>query len=566
MYAEEIKTFFQGEVLEDDQTLTAYSRDASVFEVKPQLVVCPRDVADVKALVKWAAAKKKGGEPLSLTARSGGTDMSGGAVNDSIIVDFSKHVNQFVSIEADADGQGGRATVQPGMFYRDFEQRTLEKGLLMPSYPASREICTVGGMVANNSGGEKTLAYGKTERYVIGLKIVLEDGEEYAVRPLSPAELEAKIQAGGFEGALYRKLFALLKDNEAIIQKAKPDVSKNSAGYYLWNVWDGKVFDLPKLMVGSQGTLGFVTEITFRLIRPKPHSLMAVLYLQDLEELGSLVKTIKRFQPETLESYDDKTLKLALRFFPQILARTKGSRLKFMFGFLPDLWMLLRHGWPRLVVLVELTGEDEKEIRGRLAELAAALESESVSIRLEHKSKLKHHKAIVRLTKDQAAEERYWITRRESFNLLRKNVKGKHTLPVIDDIIVKPEHLPTFLPEVSAIVRKYGKHIFSTIAGHVGDGNFHIIPLMDFKNPEARAMVPKLMDEVYGLVLRYKGSTTAEHNDGLIRTPYLEQMYGPQVTALFAEVKNIFDPLNLFNPRKKVNPDREYALAHLQKE
>jgi FAD/FMN-containing dehydrogenase len=569
MLAEEIKAFFKGEVLNDAETLSKYSHDASVFEIKPQVVVCPRDVEDLKALVKWAAAKKKAGDLslLSLTARSGGTDMSGGAVNDSVIIDFSKHLNRFVSLSADKGGQGGSATVQPGMFYRDFEKETLKKGLLMPSYPASREICTVGGMVSNNSGGEKTLAYGKTEKYVSALKVVLGDGEEYSVAPLTKAELDLKMKQKGFEGTLYKKIFKLIKDNAKAIAQAKPDVSKNSAGYYLWNVWDGETFDLPKLVVGSQGTLGLVTEITFRLIRPKPHSLMAVLFLRDLDELGSIVETIMPFKPETLESYDDQTLKLAIRFFPQILARAKGSRIKLAFGFLPDLWMLLRHGWPKLVVLVELTGEDESGIRTRLIELTRALKEKSSVFRIKHKNKRsEHHDALVHLTKNQAAEEKYWITRRESFNLLRKNVKGKHTLPVVDDVIVKPEYLKDFLPEMSAILDKYRKYIFSTIAGHVGDGNFHIIPLMDFKNPAARAIVPKLMDEVYDLVLKYHGSITAEHNDGLIRTPYLEKMYGPKVVALFAEVKYIFDPLDLFNPRKKVGGTLTYAIDHIQKD
>ena len=567
MHADEIKSFFRGEVLDDTATLARYSRDASVFEVRPEVVVCPKNVADLKVLVKWAAAKRQAGEKVSLTARSGGTDMSGGAINDSIIVDFSKYLNKLVLIKADRDGQGGTATVQPGMFYRDFEKQTLKKNLLLPSYPASREICTVGGMAANNSGGEKTLAYGKTERYVTQLKMVLADGEEYVIKPLTKSELARKTRGKNFESNLYKKLAALIKNNEKLIQKAKPDVSKNSAGYYLWNIWDGQTFDLPKLIVGSQGTLGLITEITFCLIRPKPHSLMAVLFLQDLDELGSIVQTIMRFGPETLESYDDQTLKLAIRFFPQILARAKGSRLKLALGFLPDLWMLIRHGWPKLVVLAELTGEDEAEIRERLTDLTRALKEQNPYLKIQHKHrKAAHHEAFVHLTKNQAAEEKYWITRRESFNLLRGNIKGKHTLPVIDDVVVKPEYLKDFLPEMGVILGKYRKYLFSTIAGHVGDGNFHIIPLMDFRNPEARAIVPKLMDEVYDLVLRYKGSITAEHNDGLVRTPYLKKMYGPKVTALFAKVKDIFDPLSIFNPRKKVNPDLKYALEHLQQD
>lgn len=549
MRADEIKTFFKGEVLDDAGTLAKYSHDASIFEIKPQVVVCPKDVGDVKALVKWAAEKKRTDKEISLTARSGGTDMSGGAVNNSIIADFSKHLNRFVSIKKDANGQGGRATVQPGMFYRDFEKETLKQGLLMPSYPASREICTVGGMVANNAGGEKTLLYGKTEKYVEQLKVVLEDGEEYTIKPLTKKELDKKAREKTFEGKLYRDIFKLIKDNEDAIKKAKPSVSKNSAGYYLWNVWDGETFDLPKLIVGSQGTLGLVTEITFRLIKKHAHSRLLVIFLRDQLDLVRITGEVLKFKPESFESYDDKTLKLAIRFFPELLKRMKTNAIALAFQFLPEFFMFLRGGLPKMVLLVELTGEDEEVIEKRLFDL---------------KARLAQFKVPVRVLRNEKENEKYWTIRRESFNLLRQHVRGKHTAPFIDDIIVKPEFLPEFLPAVNAIMESHRDKMTYTIAGHDGDGNFHIIPLMDFKDPEARALIPKISEQIYSLVMKYKGSITAEHNDGLIRTPYLEKMYGKKMVGLFKETKNIFDPLNIFNPRKKVGGDMKYAMAHIQ--
>lgn len=550
MYADEIKQFFRGEVLSDAETLAKYSRDASIFEIMPQLVVCPADAEDVKAMVKWAAAKKKAGEAISLTARSAGTDMSGGAINDSIIVDFSKHLNQFVSLKVDPDKQGGSATVQPGMFYRDFEKETLKEGLLMPSYPASRELCTVGGMVSNNSGGEKTLAYGKTEKYVAQLKVVLEDGEEYLIKPLTQPELDQKTKEKSFEGEMYKKLFALLKNNNDAIKKAKPDVTKNSAGYYLWNVWDGEIFDLPKLIVGSQGTLGFVTEITFRLVKKHSHSRMLTMFLRDQHDVAQIISEVLKFKPESFESYDDKTLNLAIRFFPDILKRMKTGVFSLALQFLPEFFMLLRGGWPKMVLLVELTGEDESVLEKRLYELKEHLAQFHVPVRVLHSEK---------------ESQKYWTIRRESFSLLRQHVRGKHTAPFIDDMAVKPEFLPEFLPAVNAILEPHRDKMIYTIQGHDGDGNFHIIPLMDFKDPTTRALIPEISEKIYDLVAKYKGSITGEHNDGLVRTPYLAKMYSPQILALFAEVKDIFDPLNLFNPRKKVNPDLEYALAHIQK-
>ena len=166
---QELSAILKGEIADDEVARTAYAHDASLFEIAPELIVAPKDVEDVERLVGFAAARH--GRGISLTARSAGTDMSGGAVGESVIVDFSKHLVRLKEI-----GEG-YAIVEPGMPYRDFEKETLKTGQLLPSYPASRELCTVGGMAANNSGGEKSLRYGKTAVFVEGLKVVFADGE-----------------------------------------------------------------------------------------------------------------------------------------------------------------------------------------------------------------------------------------------------------------------------------------------------------------------------------------------------------------------------------------------------
>jgi FAD/FMN-containing dehydrogenase len=159
--------------------------------------------------------------------------------------------------------------------------------------------------------------------------------------------------------------------------------------------------------------------------------------------------------------------------------------------------------------------------------------------------------------------KKYWTIRRESFNLLRKHIKGKRTAPFIDDFIIKVEQLPEFLPKLNHILAKYNLNY--TIAGHVGDANFHIIPLMDLRDIRSSEIIRNLSEEVYNLVLSYRGSITAEHNDGLIRSSYLKKMYGEKVYKLFEETKKIFDPQNIFNPGKKVNSDLNYAFKHLVK-
>lgn len=542
MLTDELKKVIKGEVSDDEALLKKHSRDASIFEIAPSVVVSPKDSADISALVNFVSEQKDIDKNISITARSGGTDMTGGPLTTSISMDMTRHFNQIIDVTPEF------GLVQPGVYYRDFDKETKRQDRMMPAYPASRELCTVGGMVGNNAGGEKTLSYGKVEQYVLELKVVLSDGKEYVVKPLSQKDLEIKMKLRTFEGKLYKQLYDLFIKNEAIIKAAKPDVSKNSAGYYLWNVWDGKTFDLAKLLVGSQGTLGIVTEIKFRLVPVKKISKMLVVFMKDLSRLGDVIVELLKHKPEALESYDDKTLRLAMKFFPDLLKVLKPKNmLSMMWHLLPEIGIVLTGGLPKLVVMAEFTGNTDSELDARLRAADEAMSQ---------------FKVRTRVTKTEEEERQFWIVRRESFNLLRNKIKDKQTAPFIDDFSIRPQHLPEFLPKLNAILDKYD--LIYTIAGHPGDGNFHIIPLMNLADDAQRAIIPKLSDEVYDLVLQYKGSITAEHNDGLIRTPYLEKMYGADICALFAEVKKIFDPKDIFNPGKKVNYLPGYALTHIK--
>lgn len=540
----DLKKIIKGDVLSDDQTLNSYSHDASLFEVKPQAVVNPKDINDVKALVRYVNENKKNNPSLSLTGRSAGTDMSGGAINDSILVAFQKYFNHMKPIT------NNTATTEPGVFYKDFEKETLKQELIFPSYPASKEICAMGGIVNNNAGGEKSLEYGKTEQYVKRVKVVLSDGSECELKPLTKEQLDEKIELKNLEGEIYTKMFDLISKNYDEIQKARPKVSKNSAGYYLWNVWDKEkgVFDLTKLWVGSQGTLGLLVEADIQLVPIRKHHEMMIIFLHDLSHLNQVVKEALSFNPESFEAYDDNTLKLALRFFPEFakLLGTKGI-IQTGFDFLPEFLMILFGGMPKLVLQVDFTGDNLDELQEKIKKLKKRLKPLHPKIKIAIENQ----------------ERKYWAIRRESFNLLRQKIRDKHTAPFIDDFVVKPEYLSEILPQVNKIIKKYDGFIY-TIAGHVGDGNFHIIPLADIANPKVRESIPVLAKEVYDLICKYHGSITGEHNDGLVRTPYLKQMYGEKMIALFEETKKIFDPQNIFNPRKKVFGDLDFAMSHIR--
>lgn len=539
---DELKELIEGDVLDDSLTLEEYSRDTSLFKVTPEVVAFPKSAKDVKKIISFVSEHKKDRPTLSITGRSGGTDMTGGPLNESIIIGFTKYMNAHDVNEAEMS-----ATVSPGLFYRDFEKEILPEHLSFPTYPASKNIAALGGMIMNNSGGEKTLRYGQTRDYVDEVTMVLSDGNEYTFGPLEKRELEKKLVQKDFEGEVYKKTYDLLEANYDLVQRAKPEVSKNSAGYALWRVWDRETFNLAQLFVGSQGTLGVLTGAKLRLIKESPKKKMIALFFKSWDELPAVVNTLLPYNPESLEAFDRETLKLGLRFMPEIAKKAGSSFLKFAWKFLPEVGIGLKMGWmPKLVVLVELAEDNQAVIDRKVADI---------------EEDLKKFRVWYRTLPNRDEEEKYWIMRRESFNLLRQHVKGKQTAPFIEDFCVKPDKLPEFLPKVLKILKKNG--IKANLAGHAGNGNFHIIPLMDLTKEKERAKIVPVADEIYSLIVKYGGTITAEHNDGILRTPYLEEMYGTEVYGLFKKIKEIFDPQNIFNPGKKVGGSKEYLEEHI---
>jgi FAD/FMN-containing dehydrogenase len=538
MLKDDLAKNVRGDILDDDATKLTYSRDTSVFARTPSLVVFPKDTEDVSTLIKDIAVAKANGEDVSLTARSAGTDMSGGPLTTSVLAVFPKYMNKV--IEVGTDDRGSFAITEPGVYYRDFEKETMKTGYLLPSYPASRGICAMGGIVANNSGGERTLEFGKTEKYVEEMEVVLSDGTITNFAALTPTELEEKKKLEGLEGDIYRRTSALLAENKDVIEKARPKVSKNSAGYALWNVINPEdgTFNLAKLITGAQGTLAITTKAKLRLVKNEKNRSMLVIFLTDLAKLPEIVRRVLPFNPESFESYDDQTFKLAIKFLPQMLSQMglfRAARLGI--SFLPEVGMVMRGGVPKLVLMAEFSENTHAEA------LKKAQDAQRALIPLDLQTSIK---------KDEQSAEKYWIVRRESFALLRKNVHGLYAAPFIDDFVVPPQSYPDFLPKLGSLLNEYTDRFIYTIAGHIGNGNFHIIPLMDLTKPEVRDVILELAPRVYDLVIQYGGTTTGEHNDGIIRTPYLEQLFGAEMVALFKETKEIFDPHYLFNPGKKV--------------
>jgi FAD/FMN-containing dehydrogenase len=443
------------------------------------------------------------------------------------------------------------ATAEPGVYYRDFEKKTLGEGWLMPSYPASRELAAIGGIVSNNSGGEKTLTYGKTENYVQSLEVVYANGKRDLLHAFQGDDLTVKMQEPSEGGRIHKEMFALINENYDTIMSAKPTVSKNSSGYYLWNVYNKStgVFDLSKLVVGSQGTLACVSAATFTGVTPKNHSQMIVMFVPSTVHLGEIIVKMLKHKPETLESYDDHTFKIAMKFFKDIALRMGGNMFLLGLQFLPEFWMVLRGGVPKIILMAEFTGTTREEVDAQVSQAYEDMKSFNLPIKRTH---------------SEGESKKYWTFRRESFSLLRSRMQGLRTAPTIDDIVVHPLDLPEFLPKLDIIFKKdIYKDLVYTVAGHMGDANFHIIPLIDIHKEGIKDVLHQLMDEVFDLVFQYKGSMSGEHNDGLLRTAYLPKMFSPEIIQLFEKTKAIFDPDGILNPGKKVHGDKEFAWNHV---
>lgn len=544
---QKLGALISGETENDDATLEKYSHDASLFELRPDVVVFPKSVEDIRKIVKFVIENKDENPQLSVTARSQGTCMSGGAINDSIIMDTSRHMTKVWDVTAKS------ARTEPGTMYKDFEVRTLEKGSIMPSYPASRELAGMGGLVNNNSGGEKSLEFGKTENFVKEINMVLADGNLYTIKPLTKPELVRKMSQQDFEGKLYKDTFELLEKYYDEIQTARPKVSKDSTGYHLWNVWNREtgIFDLTKLFVGAQGTLGLMTDAKLALV-PKPkYAGTLVVYLKDISNLGTLIPDVVSKKPATFECFDDATLWLSFKFIFAFIKRLGFVEwVKMCIGLIPDGLALVR-GIPKMILLIEFTGETEAEVAAKVHKMRLSMNKY-------------HNISFMEEAETEAQSRKFWLMRRESFNLLRSKVKDKHTAPFIDDFIVPPKNLTEFLPELRKIIKKY--KLLATIAGHLGDGNFHVIPLMEIEKASERAKLIPAQKEVNRLVLKHGGSISGEHNDGLVRGPWLEEMYGKEIFGLMRDVKKIYDPKNIFNPHKKTDATWDYSYANVRKE
>jgi FAD/FMN-containing dehydrogenase len=543
---EAIRAIVKGDVRSDDATRKTFSRDTSLFEVKPAVIVSPKDAEDVKRLVSYVSERKEDEPALSITARAGGSDMTGGPLNESIILDVTAHMNA-----RSVDAVSRTAVVQPGVFFRDLEPLLNAHNLMLPPFPASKGLAALGGMIMNNCAGEKTLRYGQMRKWVNEVTMVLADGNERTFKKISMAELAEKKKQRDFEGLIYTKMHDMLESKYDLIKAAKPKTSKNSCGYALWDIYDREAgtFDLSQLFVGSQGTLGMMTQAVVRLEPIKKHERLVALFFPSWVALPDVVNALLPLSPECMEAFDDATITLGIRFMPDVAKKAGESFFRFASRFIPEALIGIRMmRMPKLIVLVQFAEDDEKEANRKAQEAVEIVKREKF-------------KCIARISPSKADADKYWTMRRESFNLLRSKVKGKRTAPFVEDFCVPPTRIPEFLPKAITLLDEHD--IRANITGHAGNGNYHIIPLMDLSDPRERDKIADVAVKFNALVIAHGGTITAEHNDGILRTPFVESMYGKEVYDLFEQTKDILDPLGIFNPGKKVGGTLEFLKDHV---
>lgn len=502
------------EVSRDSSVLETYSRDVSNFKLVPQAVFFPRNAHEVQLVLMQA--KEDG---VSVSVRAGGTCMSGGSLNTGYILDLTRYINEVtVSPEAKT------VTVGAGAYFRDIEDSAKVHGLFFAGYPSSNRLCGIGGMLGNNASGEKSLRHGATGVNTLELEVVLANGEIVTLTKKALADANSERE---------QSLLRLFETHGSALSSAIGDVKKCASGYRLDElVREGEFSEIP-LIVGAQGTLGIITKAVLRLTSIPEHVALLVVSAQSLEDLPEIVKTAYEHNPEGLETFDKNTFaraRLHLREYAEKVVPYVDEN-------------------AHLFILVQLSESTQEATDAQKEACFRALSSKGYFV--QSVTEPDHVTAV-------------WMVRRNSFTLMRdNNAEGFRAMPCIEDVIVPLPALGTFIHKLITILEDRG--ITYGFHGHIGDGSFRVVPIFDFRKADVVDEIFGLMDEVFELIKSLRGNMSADHSDGIIRTPFLEAFYGPALYQVFKAIKDIYDPEHLLNPKKKVGGTKEDIIATLQR-
>ena len=504
----DLRRLLDGEkVLADYPTLTAYAIDASIYRLEPQAVVLIENEADLIKVIEYARTNR-----VPLTARAGGSNLTGNAIGEGIILEFSR-MSRILELNREEKW----VRVQPGKIYAELNRDLERHGLFFAPDPSSGDVCKIGGMVGNNSAGPHTLKYGAVKDNVHEIRAILSDGRALSVRPYPVDHPDFEHLMDRHERL--RELYALLKANKALIRRHRIRVSKNSSGYNLFDMadrLDEGIFDLAKLFVGSEGTLGFMTEARLKLIDRPARTATALVYFDRLDEVGHAVNAFLPFRPSAMELMDSSSLNLIGR----------GR-----FDIPPAAAAML---------LVEFDEEpiEEKIERVREATRAYRLSRPVEAARSDEPLGLERQEAL-------------WKVRKAIYPTLYRYDAKKKPINFVDDVVVPAARLPELIAYLDSYFKE--RNIPVAIYGHIGDGNAHINPLMDMNDPDDLRRMAAISKEIHSIVIhQFGGSLCGEHGDGRVRGEFLRDLYGEEVYSLFIKIKELFDPDHILNPGVKL--------------
>ncbi|MCA9979612.1 MAG: FAD-binding protein [Anaerolineales bacterium] len=498
-----------------------YSTDASIYQVVPHGVLIPHTAEDLHTAVNLAALHH-----IPVLPRTGGSSLAGQAINEALIIDTTRHLDHILEINPDEQW----ARVQPGVVLDHLNTALVPHGLKFGPDPASSNRACLGGIVGNNSTGAHSILYGLAVDHVLETKVLLSDGTEAHFRPLSPAELAQHQQKTGLEGHIYRQINSLVWNptNREAIRQGTPRHWRRCGGYNLARfVTDGTIdhyvpladerFNLAQLMVGSEGTLGMLTEIKVKLVQRPTHTAVALIEFADLNTALRAVPHLLETNPSAIELLDNLGLTMAKE--------------------VPTYARLLRsfmQGDPYCILITEFYGTSDAELRHKLDELAQKITREKLQAT-----------AVTQLL-DPVQQAAVWQVRKGGLGLLMSVRSDYKPLPFIEDTAVPVQHLADYVPRLEKFCAELGSKM--VYYAHASAGCLHIRPLINIKRGDEIEKMPRIQEFALSLLHEYGGALSSEHGDGRARSWLNKAFYGPELYGLYQDVKRIFDPHNLFNP------------------
>ncbi len=521
-FRRDLEAQLDGEVRFDSVSRALYSTDASVYQIEPVAVIVPKTQDDIVRTVRLCRRHR-----CSLTMRGGGTSQAGQAIGPGVIVDTSKYLHRLLELNV----PGRWAWIEPGIVLDDLNAALRPHGLRFAPDISTASRATVGGMMANNSSGARSVLYGKTIDHVLEQKVALSDGTVIHCRPLNALELDAVCDSDTLEASCYREVRRLAREHAVEIEQRYPKVLRRVGGYNLDAfVQDGDLFNLAKLIVGSEGTLGVVLEAKVALVPlPAAKGVLVIQFAGVLEALDA-TPAILAHRPSAIEIMD-----------AFILDHTKKS------AALEQLRQTFIEGNPGALLCVELYGERAEDVAARLGLLERDLRALGFGYR--------YHRAT-----EPAAQAAIWGVREAALGLSMAMKGDAKSLSFVEDTAVAPDRLRDYISAFLAMIERHGTR--AGVYAHASVGCLHVRPVINLKTEGGVRQFEAIARDSADLVLEYGGALSGEHGDGLVRSPFMEQMFGSTLYQAFRQIKQTFDPDGTFNPGKIV--DSPPLTAHLR--